>query len=1131
MIKADVKLTLFDRIFLIWYFTTLNFAMKKQKHQLAALSKQDSESIFLIDINARILDANKAACNLLGYTKEELTRLTVKDLLSADEDSRYASSVETLSKGKIIQGEWKIKRKDQQIFRGIVSSRKLKDDCLEAIVREISQEPDSNASNQRFQLPLDHLLEGCQVMGFDWRYLYLNRTAEIHNRRPNADLLGNRFQDIWPGIEETEVFRFIKLSLEDRISIVFEYEFVFPDDSKGWFDLSIQPVPEGVFILSIDITERKKVEQSLRDNEAKYRLVIDNTTEWIYWMTPEKKLNYISPACQTITGYSMEDFIDNPGLIMEIAHPEYKEKLQNHFSSIGQLNESHQFEFRIITKTGDTKWISHTCSPILDSDGKFLGRRAVNRNISDLKHKEEQLRESELRFAKLYEKGPFGMAIIGTDFKWKSVNSAMENLFGYSENELQKMTFLEVTHPDDRDLNVENVRKLISNDIQVFRSEKRYVRKNGQIFWGALTVTANFNDEGTHLYNLAIIEDISQRKRDEESIEAQNALLNSILNSSSDVIIFALDRNYCYTSFNEKHRKEMKKAWGANISVGNNLLDLMHIPEVREKACQSIERTWKGEAFTEVQYQPFPPAFYEFNWSPIFKKGEVVGTVVFVKDITQSKVAEQALRESEEKFRAIFHANPDSITITRIADGMYYAVNKGFTQLFGFTEEEVIGRTSKDIDLWVDYAERNQVITTLKKNGYVENYEIRLKGKDQLPKAMLISSIFIDIDGELCILTDARDISEIKRSQEKLQKSEALLNEVGYIAKIGGWEYSPVTNEGSWTDEVARIHDLDPKIPASISRSLSYYTEQSRPVIEEAFKNCLEHAKPYDLELEIISATGQSKWIRTIGQPIVENSKVVKVHGAFQDITETITARQELIQAKERAEAGDKLKTAFINNISHEIRTPLNGIMGFSQIIIDPYFPLEDKILCGQWLNESCERLMTTVTNIMDLSLLTSGNYIARKNNAQVISILQRAGEGFSFLCQNRNLVIHVDSGKVNDTDSIFTDENIVSRILFQLVDNAVKFTEKGTITISASRNHADYLFQVSDTGIGISEEFKSQMYNFFTQIDNSVTRKYEGTGIGLSIAKGFVDLLGGNIWVESEKGKGTSFFVTIPVN
>lgn len=1106
--------------------------MKKQKHQFKTLFEQASESIFLVNTDTQILDANEAACKLSGYSKDEITQLTIKDLLSEDEFSRIVPSLEALSKGMTVKGTWKIKKKDQHIFMGEVSSKKLTNGRIQAIVREMPDYLENgNVGREGFQfrLTLDHLLEGCQIIDFEWRYLYLNRAAEIHNHRHNSELLGTRYQEMWPGIEDTEVYRFIKMTLEERISIHLENEFIYPDGSTGWFDLSIQPVPEGVFILSIDITERKKAEQYLRESEEKYRLVIDNSSEWIYWMTPERKLNYISPACQTLTGYTTGEFIANPGLILEITHPDDVERMKDHFAHIGLLDKPHQFDFRIVSKTGEIKWISHTCSPILNSEGEFLGRRAVNWNITELKRKDELLRESELRFDKLFEKGPFGMAIIAPDFKWQSVNPTMERMLGYSQKELQKMTFLEVTHPDDREMNDDNVRKLINNEIQVFRTEKRYVRKNGEIFWAAVTVTANFNDDGKHLYNLVIIEDISKRKKDEESIEAQNALLNSIMNSSPDVIIFALDRNYCYTAFNEKHRLEMKKAWEADISVGDNLLDLMRIPEVRESARRSIERTWEKESFVEVQYQPTPPTFYEFNWSPIIKKGEVVGTTVFVKDVTQSKRAEQALRESEEKFRVIFQANPDSITITRISDGMYFAVNKGFTQIFGYSEQEAIGNTSRDIDLWCDYDERRQFIDLLKKNGNVENYEIRLKGKDQQPKAILISSIFIDIDGELCILTDARDISDIKRSQEKLQKSEALLNEVGRIAKIGGWEFSPVTGESSWTEEVARIHDLDPEEPASVNLSLNYYTEQSRPIIEQAFKNCAEQAIPYDLELEIISETGQPKWIRTIGHPIVEDGKVVKIHGAFQDITEAKIARLELVQAKERAEAGDRLKTAFINNISHEVRTPLNGIMGFSQIIIDPYFPVEDKEQYARWMNESCERLMTTITNIMDVSLLTSGNYKVRKNRVPVGSVLKRAGEGFSFMCQHRNLVIRVITNRISPDDFIFTDDEKLNRILFQLVDNAVKFTEKGTITISAARKESDFLFEVKDTGIGISDEYKCQIYDFFAQFDDTNTRKYEGTGIGLSIAKGFVDLLGGNIWVESEKNKGTSFYFTLP--
>lgn len=1119
-------------IFFILVKPNRTFAMKKLKHQFKTFFEQASESIFIASQDSQILDVNEAACHLLGYTKEELTQLTIPDLLSTDEFVRVTPSLEAIAKGIIVKGNWKLKRKDNRIFIGEVSSKKLTDGRLQAIVRELPDYLENegfNNQNLYFRLTLDHLMEGCQILDFDWRYLYLNRAAEIHNHRPNSELLGNRYQDMWPGIQETEVYCFIKMVLENRISLHLENEFVYPDGALGWFDLSIQPIPEGVFILSIDITERKLAEQTLRENEEKYRLVIDNTSEWIYWMTPQRKLNYISPACQIITGYTADEFIRNPRLIMRITHPLDLPKIRTHFENMRTLDKPHQFEFRIITKQGEIRWISHTCSPILNSDGEFMGRRAVNRNITELKRKEEQLRESELRFAKLYEQGPFGMGIAGDDFKWKSVNSTLEKMLGYSENELKKLTFLEITHPDDRTMNVENVRKIITNEIQIFRSEKRYIRKDGQIFWGALTVTANFNDEGKHLYNLAIIEDINDRKKAEESIESQNALLHAILNSSPEVIIFALDRNFCYTSFNEKHRIEMKETWGVNISVGDNLLSFIHIPEVYERVRKSVERTWTGDSFAEVIYQSLSTRFFEFNWSPISKNGQVVGTTVFVKDVTQAKNAEQALRESEEKFRVIFQSAPDSITITRIHDGMFLAVNKGFTQLFGYTEQEVVGKTAIEVGMVINYEGRDEFVKALQEKGYFENFNIRLAGKDGATKEVLISSSLIYIGGELCIISDSRDITELKRSQEELRKNEALLNEVGRIAKIGGWEYTPSTGVASWTEEVARIHDFDLKTPASIDQSLNYYTEPFRPIIEKAFKDCVELAKPYDLELEIVTETGQSKWVRTIGQPIVENGKVMKVHGAFQDITETVMVRQELIQAKEQAEAADRLKTSFINNISHEVRTPLNGIMGFSQVIIDPGYSLEDKALYGLWLNESCDRLMTTINNIMDLSMLTSKNVKVKKKNIYLLLLLTNAGEGFTFLCQNRNLTVHIDTDKINYDDYIHTDGDVLRKILFQLVDNAVKFTENGSITIGAERKNGDYLFRVSDTGIGISDEYKNQIYDLFIQIDNSITRQYEGSGIGLSIAKGFVNLLGGNIWAESEKGKGSTFYFTIP--
>lgn len=248
-----------------------------------------------------------------------------------------------------------------------------------------------------FRSTLDNLMEGCQILGFDWRYIYLNNAAEIHNRRPKQELIGKRYMDEWPGIEATEVFRRIKMCLENRVPDHMENEFVFPNGAIGWFDLSIQPIPEGVLVLSMDITHRKVVEKELSQSESKFR--------------------------------------------------------------------------------------------------------------------------------KIYEDGPFGMALVNSSFKFINTNTKFSQIVGHSEDELKQLTFKDITYPEDVEKGLPDVLRLINGEIPVCKVDKRYVRKDGEVIWASLTITANFNSEGKHVFNLAILEDITSRKQAEEDIRILNAEL------------------------------------------------------------------------------------------------------------------------------------------------------------------------------------------------------------------------------------------------------------------------------------------------------------------------------------------------------------------------------------------------------------------------------------------------------------------------------------------------------------------------------------------------------------------------------------------------------------------------------
>jgi len=237
----------------------------------------------------------------------------------------------------------------------------------------------------------------------------------------------------------------------------------------------------------------------------------------------------------------------------------------------------------------------------------------------------------------------------------------------------------------------------------------------------------------------------------------------------------------------------------------------------------------------------------------------------------------------------------------------------------------------------------------------------------------------------------------------------------------------------------------------------------------------------------------------------------------------------ELMDAKDKAEASDRLKTAFMNNISHEIRTPLNGILGFAPFIIQSDITREEKEEYLEILNVSSDRLMNTITDIMDISLLISGNMEAHPQPIDISLLLTNVFENFHEPSMKKNLELKMQFPENADRFILNTDGELLRKAVSKLVDNSIKFTKEGSITLGFERINNEIEIFVKDTGKGIEKDSQELIYKSFMQENVSNTRGHEGSGLGLSISKGIMQLLGGEIRLESAKNKGTTVFLCFP--
>ena len=383
---------------------------------------------------------------------------------------------------------------------------------------------------------------------------------------------------------------------------------------------------------------------------------------------------------------------------------------------------------------------------------------------------------------------------------------------------------------------------------------------------------------------------------------------------------------------------------------------------------------------------------------------------------------------------------------------------------------------------------------------------------------------------------------------DALKKSEASLLNAQRLAKMGSWEYDLADQTIIWSDQIFEIFGLS-KRQITEEQFLAMIHPEDAQRVRSVFAMAVQTRKTATLEYRIITTQGQVKHVVDTGSEIAnEKGEVIKLLGTIQDISVRKEAEEALLRlndelearvkqrtheleiAKEKAEGSDQLKSAFLASMSHELRTPLNSIIGFTGILLQglvgPLNPEQHKQL--GMVQGSSRHLLNLINDVLDISKIEAGQMTVLLQPFELSKSISNIVESLRLTAEKKGLSLTAQISK--DIPFIISDRRRVEQILINLINNAIKFTETGSIRVDCSIENDVVTVSVEDTGIGISAEDFQKLFRPFQQIESGLSRKYEGTGLGLSICKKLLIMLGGDIYVQSQAGSGSRFYFSLPI-
>ncbi len=792
--------------------------------------------------------------------------------------------------------------------------------------------------------------------------------------------------------------------------------------------------------------------------------------------------------------------------------------------NIRQKGIKYRMETKMIRKEKGCFDVEISLSVLKGPGGKTVGSVGIIKDISDLKKTERKLIESEEKYKTIFENS--AVAIMLTDEKERIIswNDYAEKLLNMNKDDL----FLK---PVESLYSKEEWAKIRGENIRQkgmqHHLETKILRKDDEPLDIDISLSVLRNHKGEIIGSIGVIKDITEQKRMKEKLEDSERKFKKLYNNAP-VPYHTLSPDGIITDVNEKWVESL--GFNKKEVIGKPIFDLI-VREERENAEKSFKNKIDScKSYTGGHERKYVTKdgnkriFVIHDFLSFDKNNKVKAIHTIMEDVTKRKQAEEKITESMEKYRAIFELSPQAMVVLD-KGGAIIDINQRIYDWLGYKPKDIIGKNIFGLPFLTEEGKEK-----IKKNFFarikgenISPYEAKFLTKNGEERIGTIYGTVLkdknqNVTGDLVAISD---ITQKHKAWEETVKSEEKYRVLAETSADGVLTIDPL----------GRLTYVNPSLEKMIGRRKSkilatpfreYVSESSVYLFQQIMIDVRKNDKKMEnVEICLIHNEGFEVPVEANIAPLKKDGSFIGLECTLRDVSE----KEKILRELKKSE---NLRTEFMNIAAHELKSPVTPIKGYLELI-ESDKESNDRI--KNWARiglRNAERLLRLVNDILDVSRLDTDTMRFNMEKIDIKEVLNDAIEDFEAEIENKNLKFIKNIPK--ETLKILVDKYRLSQVLKNLLGNSIKFTDFGSISISANKKDNFLYIEVEDTGIGISKDETQKVFSKFYQAYTGEDRKNEGTGLGLFICKEIIKKHNGKIWAESEVGKGSKFTIKLPI-